>query len=681
MKLIVIQALLAGLMNGALASAAIAAELRPVLKAQQAPTPTLPAKAWERPTLRLTLPTTATQVKFSQDGEHLLTTDATRQTAALWNLTTGQKQAIVTAKAGFAFCDVALSADGQFAAALLYAREASSVLTKRKIELNVWNPKTGQARWTSPIQDHVIQGNQTTACQVEFSPNSQSLATSVSGLTFQSQPGVRLWSVVPGKLQAVTSSSVAAIGNLTFSRDSSTLGFSTLVDNQAQVHLWHVDGRRIQAILKAGEGKSPLGILAVQFTADQQDIIAYTNDGIFSKLYRWQAKTGKPKGISELGPDRTDRFLGLSPDSETYVYGGDVTGFHIGNLRSNGSLAFPQGLQPDSSVSKVVFSPDGQQMAIVKAQTIMILQSQPSTLPPVSDALTSQIAELAALAAAPDANKTEVIQSLNRWLVKRVDRRIDYNPEDWPVKLESLLRDLPTQPQPQQKAQLIKVLDQVTAQSERIRDPQQKIVLLSNLPRYYQQLGASDRTTTVLTRAIQLSLKQSNALDRAMNLGALLTTASQLQQTSRIAPFLSAIEAAIVPLMRPGQVGRDPLLRLAQAYADTQQPTQALRLLDRVAVFSPSRGGDPVLARLYLQLKRLDQATPYLKALVKQPELLVEDSSYALLAAATDKLKHPLAQQIFNQGWKFANRSLFYTQAAFVNDYLKAGGNPSRVRK
>jgi tetratricopeptide (TPR) repeat protein len=681
MKLIVIQALLAGLMNGALASAAIAAELRPVLKAQQAPTPTLPAKAWERPTLRLTLPTTATQVKFSQDGEHLLTTDATRQTAALWNLTTGQKQAIVTAKAGFAFCDVALSADGQFAAALLYAREASSVLTKRKIELNVWNPKTGQARWTSPIKDHVIQANQTTACQVEFSPNSQSLATSVSGLTFQSQPGVRLWSVVPGKLQAVTSSSVAAIGNLTFSRDSSTLGFSTLVDNQAQVHLWHLNGRRIQAILKAGEGKSPLGILAVQFTADQQDIIAYTNDGIFSKLYRWQAKTGKPKGISELGPDRTDRFLGLSPDSETYVYGGDVTGFHIGNLRSNGSLAFPQGLQPDSSVSKVVFSPDGQQMAIVKAQTIMILQSQPSTLPPVSDALTSQIAELAALAAAPDANKAEVIQSLKRWLVKRVDRRSDYNPEDWPVKLESLLRDLPTQPQPQQKAQLIKVLDQVTAQSERIRDPQQKIVLLSNLPRYYQQLGASDRTTTVLTRAIQLSLKQSNALDRAMNLGALLTTASQLQQTAKIAPFLSAIEAAIVPLMSPGQVGRDSLLRLAQAYADTQQPTQALRLLDRVAVFSPSRGGDPVLARLYLQLKRLDQATSYLKALVKQPELLVEDSSYALLAAATDKLKHPLAQPIFNQGWKFANRSLFYTQAAFVNDYLKAGGNPSRVRK
>ena len=231
MKLIVVQALISGLMSGALASAAISAELRPALNAQQAPTPTLPAKSWDRPALRLTLPTTAAQLRFSQDGEHLLITDATKQTAELWNLTTGQKQSTVPAKAGFAFCNVALSADGQFAAALLYSREASSVPTKRKIELNVWNRKTGQSQWTSPIQDHVIQGNQTTQCEIEFSPNSQILATSISGLTFQSQPGVRLWSVGQGKLQSVTSSRVAAIGNLAFSRDGSTLGFSTLVDN------------------------------------------------------------------------------------------------------------------------------------------------------------------------------------------------------------------------------------------------------------------------------------------------------------------------------------------------------------------------------------------------------------------------------------------------------------------
>ena len=536
----------------------------------------------------------------------------------------------------------------------------------------------------------MIQANQTTQCEIEFSPNSQILATSISGLTFQSQPGVRLWSVPQGKLQSVTSSRVAAVGNLAFSRDSSMLGFSTLVDNQSQIHLWNLSNRKIQAILKVGKGKYPLGILAAQFTPDQQDIIAYTHDGLFSKLYRWQVKTSNFKGISDLGTDRTDRFLGLSPDSETYVYGGDVTGFHIGNLRTNRSLDFPQGLKPDSSVSKVVFSPDGQQMAIVNAQTIMVLRSQPSTISPVPDALTRQIAELAALAAAPDANKAEVVQSLNRWLVNRVDRRIDRNPEDAPrvPQVELLLKELAPQLQPNQKAQFIKVLDQVTAQIERIRNSKQKIDLLSSLPRYYQQLGASDRAATILTRAVQLSLKQPDALDRATKLGALLTTTQQLQQTSKITPFLGSIESAIEPLIRPGQVGSDPLLfqvtipcSLAQAYADTQQPAKALRMLDRVAVLSPAISGNPVLARLYLQIKRSDKAAPYLNALVKQPELRVEDSSYALLAAATDKLNHPLAQQIFSQGWKFANRSLFYTQEDFVSDYLKAGGNPSRVRK
>lgn len=415
MKLIVVQTLILGLISSATASAAVSTELRPALNAQQAPTPTLPAKSWDRPTLRLTLSTTAAQLRFSQDGEHLLITDATKQSAELWSLTTGQKQSTVPAKAGFAFCDVALSADGQFAAALLYSLDAPMLPTKRNIELKVWNLKTGQSQWTSPIRDHVIQTNRNPECQVEFSPNSQILATSISSLTNKPQTGVRLWNVPQRKLQSVTSSVVTSVGNLAFSRDSSMLGFSTLVNNQSQIHLWNLSDRKIQAILKVGEGKYPLGISAVQFTPDRQDIIAYTNNGLFSKLYRWQVKTGNLKRIADLSPDRTDRFLGLSPDSETYVYGGDVTGFHLGNLRTNRSLDFPPGLQPDSSVSKVVFSPDGQQMAIVNAQTITVLRSQPSTTPPAPDAVTRSIAEeLAALAAAPDANQIEVLNGLDR---------------------------------------------------------------------------------------------------------------------------------------------------------------------------------------------------------------------------------------------------------------------------
>lgn len=310
--------------------------------------------------------------------------------------------------------------------------------------------------------------------------------------------------------------------------------------------------------------------------------------------------------------------------------------------------------------------------------------SQPLTNPAATDAVTRQIAELAAIAAAPDPNAVEVLNNLDRWLVRRVDTNPAQPPYPKP-QMELLLRERLS---PSQKVQLLQVLDKVTARIEQIRNPQQKIELLSNLPHYYQQLGKRDRVTAVLTRAIQLSLKQSDALVRATNLGALLTTASQLQQTPKIAPFLGSIESAIVPLIRPGQVGLTPTLfqltiptSLAQAYAETQQPTKALRLLDRIAVLSPSRGGDPVIARLYLQIKRPDKATPYLNALVKQPELLVEDSSYALLAAATDKLKHPLAQRIFDKGWKFANRTVFYSQEKFVSDYLNAGGNPNRIRK
>jgi WD40 repeat protein/tetratricopeptide (TPR) repeat protein len=689
MKLVFLGTLISGLISST--TLAVTATQSASSAVAQQPTPKdLSVNSWNRPALRLTLPTAATQLEFSQDGNHLLTTTLPGQPAELWNLTTNKKEVTVPAKAGFAYCNVALSADGQYAAALLHSIDApSATRTKRKIEVKVWNLKTGQTQWTSPIQDHVILAGQTTVCEIEFSPNSQILATSISSPSYQLQPGVRLWSVPQGKLLSVTNSKTSAIDNLAFTRDSSMLGFSTRVDNQAQAHLWNLNDRKLQVTLKA-EGNPPPGIVDVFFSPNQQDVLAYTDDGIFDRLYRWQVQTGKLKNISPLAPDRTDRLLGLSPDGETYVYGGDVTGYHIGNLRSNLSLDFPQPLSPSSATRKVVFSPDGQQMAISNEQNITILRSQPSTVPPVSDAVTRQIAELAALATAPDANKPEVIKQIDRLLVNRVDRRTDRNPEDAPrvPQVELLLRDVASGLQPNQKEQFIQVLDQVTAQIERIRDPKQKIELLSSLPLYYQQLGASDRTTTTLTRAIQLSLKQTDALDRATKLGTLLTSATQLQQASKIAPFFDSIESVIVPLIRPGQVGLNPTLfqvtipcSLAQAYADAGQFAKALRLLDRVAVLSPPKGGDPVLARLYLQIKRPDKAAPYLNALVKQPELLVEDSSYALLAAATDKLKHPLAQQIFDQGWKFSNRSLFYSQEDFANDYLKAGGNPSRVRK
>lgn len=340
----------------------------------QVPAPT-PVKSWTRPTLRITLPTRATQLKFSHNGDRLLTNGATEQSVELWDLTTGKRLSAFSAKAGFAICDIALSPDEQFAAALLYSRETSAMPTKRKVELKVWNLKTGQSQSSSPIQDHLIQTDQVPLCQVEFSPNNQLLATSVSSVANKAQAGVRVWTVPKGTLQQVTGSAVTAIYRLAFSRDSSLLGFTTVVNNQSQLHLWNVRDRKLQATLKAVQGRYFDTILDFRFSPNQQDAIAYAYDGgLMSRLYRWQIRTGRLISSSELPPDRSDGLLALSPDAQAYVYGGDVTGYHIGNLQSGRSWNFPQALSPMHQPEKVMFSPDGQQMAISEGQTIKILR-------------------------------------------------------------------------------------------------------------------------------------------------------------------------------------------------------------------------------------------------------------------------------------------------------------------
>jgi WD40 repeat protein len=290
---------------------------------------------------------------------------AARQSAELWNLMTGKRISTFPAKAGFAFCDVALSPDGQLAAGMMYSSDAPTVRTKRKIELNVWNLKTGQSRWTSPIQDHTIQTPETPICQVEFSPNSRILATSINrSFDKKLQSGTRIWHVSPGTLQQVIPL-VSDSNSFAFSRDSSVLGFVTLVKGNSQLHLWNLNARKLQAKLQAVHEGNLLPIVDIVFSPNQQDVTAFSADGIFKYIHSWQITTGKLQRSSQLSIDRTASLLALSPDGQTYVYGSDVIGYHISNFQTNRSWEFPQGLSPTSAVTRVVFSPDGQQMAIV----------------------------------------------------------------------------------------------------------------------------------------------------------------------------------------------------------------------------------------------------------------------------------------------------------------------------
>lgn len=343
-------------------------------------------KPWNRPTVRLTLPTSANQIQFSGDGNRLLTDGGGEKTINLWNLTTGKTQSTFSAKAGSVFCGAALSADGQFVATLLTSTEATASPAKRKIELQVWSLKTGQTQWNVPIQDHTIQSDQPVPCQVVFSPNSRLLATSINGAANKSQAGVRLWNVPQGTLQQVTRSTMNAIDHLSFSSDSSFLGYTFEINSKSQLQLWNLRDRALKANLSAPQYADSrpgtprheyFGSIAnFRFDLNQQDAIAYVWDGeLISYLYRWQIKTGELLGTRELPLDRQDGLLAVSPDGQTYVYGGQVTGYHIGDLQTRQSLNFPQGLSlPMDQQRKVVFSPDGQQIAISYNETIMILR-------------------------------------------------------------------------------------------------------------------------------------------------------------------------------------------------------------------------------------------------------------------------------------------------------------------
>lgn len=308
--------------------------------------------------------------------------------------------------------------------------------------------------------------------------------------------------------------------------------------------------------------------------------------------------------------------------------------------------------------------------------------NQPLSDEIATNSVSRQLAELTEIAAAPDALDLNVQASLNQWLIGRLG--VSHPDTPTPPQMELLLKELSLNSQPSEKNQLLQVLDQLATRIERLRDPQSKIGLMSALSRYYQKLSSSDRATSVLTRAIQFSLNQPNTRLRAADLSLLLTTASELKQTPKIASLLSSIESAFKPLLPPASPTEDVTqvtipLTLAQAYID-QQPAKALQLIDQVAKFVPINQQNPDIARLYLQLNREDKAKPYLNTILKGyiPE---DDPRYAALVAVYDNLKSPVAQQLFNKAWDSVQNPSVESRGEFVIRYFEAGGNPDRIAK
>ena len=89
----------------------------------------------------------------------------------------------------------------------------------------------------------------------------------------------------------------------------------------------------------------------------------------------------------------------------------------------------------------------------------------------------AQLAELAEIAASPDAIELNVQVSLDRWLIGRPD--VSRPDAPTPPQMALLLKELSLKPQSSEKTQLLQVLDQLAARISWLRDPQTKIRLMS----------------------------------------------------------------------------------------------------------------------------------------------------------------------------------------------------------
>ncbi|BAU10370.1 hypothetical protein LEP3755_08540 [Leptolyngbya sp. NIES-3755] len=301
--------------------------------------------------------------------------------------------------------------------------------------------------------------------------------------------------------------------------------------------------------------------------------------------------------------------------------------------------------------------------------------NQPLPAIVATNSVSRAFAELNEIAQSPVSSNPIVQNYLDRWLIGRPFASRPDSPT--PPQLDLVLKEIS---KPSESTQLIGILDKLAPRIEQLSDEQIKYRLMAGLAQYYQRLGASDRATTILNRAIQASLKQSNARSRTSQLGGLLVTASELKQTPKIAGLLGQAESAIVETMQPARPNENIMLfqvtvplALAQSYFEANQPAKALQIVDRVTKFAPATQLNPDIARLYLLLKRQDKAQPYINRILRRANYL-DDPRYLALAAVSSNPK------LLNQIWEMIkNPSFDFDSSRALQAYFQAGGTPDRI--
>lgn len=336
--------------------------------------------SWENPKLVHTLPTVASYAKFSSNGLLLVCNGERGKAIQLWDVTKGELLSSIKADDSTYFGDVAISPNGQFVASIIYSQ------IDKSIGVGLWNSKTGKAIWKKPIVTDSAEFpsqsdfDQTSVVShvssLEFSPNGQSIASSVQKTFGSTNHQIQLWDVATGKKRFVLKSNIESLRQLSFSPDSqmlASLGFNpdSPFNHKGMAQLWNANTGKLLHTLK-----DELIPHRMVFSPNGQTLTSLSKDSMMydAHLRTWNVKTGRTLRTVPVSVDRTDYLLSLTPDAKTYLASGQVAGTRMFNRQTGKNSGLPGGGDVYSART-ALFSPDGQMLAIPTVTGLPIWQA------------------------------------------------------------------------------------------------------------------------------------------------------------------------------------------------------------------------------------------------------------------------------------------------------------------